>query len=139
MRLALVLALLLSSATSATAATLKVALDQSTRITFSRPARDVVVGNPLVADVSLLDAHNLVVLGKGYGSTSLLVVDAAGRTIADHQIIVSSPDTGAVSLFRGAELQTFSCAARCERSASKAVEAGNSSGGAGAATGGIGK
>jgi Flp pilus assembly secretin CpaC len=114
MRLATALALFLALSGAADAATLKVALDRSTRISLARPARDIVVTNPKVADVTLIDARNIVVLGKGYGTTSLLVVDAAGRTIADHQIVVSSPDTGAVSFYRGSKVQSFACEARCE-------------------------
>jgi Flp pilus assembly secretin CpaC len=121
MRLAVLAAIVLTSATPAAATTVRVALDQSTRIILNRPARDVVVGNPAVADVNLLDSRNIVILGKGYGTTSILVVDKEGRTIADHQIVVSSPDAGAVSMFRGALMQTYTCDSRCEQSASKAV------------------
>jgi Flp pilus assembly secretin CpaC len=114
MRLATALAFFLALSSAADAATLKVALDKSARISLARPARDIVVANPKVADVTLIDARNIVVLGKGYGTTSLLVVDAAGRTIADHEIVVSSPDTGAVSFYRGSKVQSFACEARCE-------------------------
>lgn len=124
MRLALLFTLAFALATPASAATVKVAIDQSTRITLSRPARDVVVGNPAVADVNLADSRNIVVLGKGFGATSLLVMDKDGRTIVDYEVVVSSPDAGAVSLFRGSTQQTFSCATRCEQSASKAFAVG---------------
>lgn len=119
MRLALLLSAALFTAFPAAAETLTVHRDQSARIMLSRPARDVVVGNPQVADVTMLDARNIVVLGKGYGTTSLLAVDHAGRTIVDHQIMVGSPDVGAVSLLRGAEIQTYACAPLCERTAGK--------------------
>ena len=79
------LAFLTFAATLATqpaaAEILTVRLDQSARVRLSAPARDVVVGNPGVADVSMLDSRNIVVLGKSYGVTNLLVVDRAGRTI----------------------------------------------------------
>jgi Flp pilus assembly secretin CpaC len=123
MRLALLLTAALLAAFPASAETLTVNKDQSTRIMLSRPARDVVVGNPQVADVTLLDARNIVVLGKGYGLTSVLAVDHAGRTIVDHQIMVGAPDVGAVSLLRGAEVQTYACAPLCERTAGKDVAA----------------
>lgn len=97
------------------AETLNVKLDQSARITLRQPIRDVVVGNPAVADVSMLDGNSLVVVGKTYGVTNLLIVDRAGRTIMDRDIVVTAPDSGAVSLFRGAEQRTYSCAPRCER------------------------
>ena len=90
---------------------------------LSRPARDVVVGNPQVADVTLLDSRNLVVLGKGYGTTNVLVVDRAGRTIVDHRVIVAASDLGAVSLLRGAEVRTYACAPICEQTGGKEATA----------------
>lgn len=95
--------------------TLTVRLDQSARITLRQPVRDVIVGNPAVADVSMLDGNSLVVVGKTYGVTNLLIVDRSGRTVMDRDIVVTAPDSGAVSLFRGAEQRTYSCAPRCER------------------------
>lgn len=116
MRLFVVSLAVAAFAGSAMAAeTLTVRLDQSARITLRQPIRDVVVGNPAVADVSMLDGNSLVVVGKTYGVTNLLIVDRAGRTIMDRDIVVTAPDSGAVSLFRGAEQRSYSCAPRCER------------------------
>jgi Flp pilus assembly secretin CpaC len=114
MHLAVLASLIVAAATPCLAATIEIPLDRTARISLGGPARDVVVGNPKVADVSLLDARNLVVLGKGYGATSLLVVDRNGRTIADHQIVVTSPDVGAMSFIRGGKVQSYACSARCE-------------------------
>lgn len=118
MRLVLISLAALALAGSAAAETLAVKLDQSTRITLRQPIRDVVVGNPAVADVSLLDANSLVVVGKSYGVTNLLIVDRSGRTVMNRDIVVSAPDGGAMSLFRGPEQRSFSCSPRCERMAS---------------------
>lgn len=109
------LAALAVAGSAAAAEAFTVRLDHSARITLSRPARDVVVGNPAVADVNMLDARNLVISGKGYGVTNLLVVDLAGKTILDRDVVVVAGETGAVSFFRGGEVRTFACAARCER------------------------
>jgi Flp pilus assembly secretin CpaC len=118
MRLVLISLAALALAGSAAAETLAVKLDQSTRITVRQPIRDVVVGNPTVADVSLLDPNSLIVVGKSYGVTNLLIVDRSGRTVLDRDIVVSAPDGGAMSLFRGPEQRSFSCSPRCERMAS---------------------
>jgi Flp pilus assembly secretin CpaC len=105
---------LLLAATSASAESLTVRLDQNTRIRLSAPARDVVVGNPAIADVSVLGPRDLVVLGKTYGVTNLLVVDARGRTIFEREIVVASPEAS-VSVFRGAQMRSYACGARCEQ------------------------
>ncbi len=104
-------------ASAALADPLAVQIDQSTRITLPSTARDVIVGNPSIADVSVLDARNILVLGRSYGITSLMVTDQRGRTILNTQVVVSANDVGRVSLFRGPEMQTYACAPRCERTA----------------------
>lgn len=109
------------------AAALSVNVDQGTRVSLSRPARDIVVANPGVADVTLLDAHNIVVLGKSVGSTSLLVVDATGRTIFDRQVIVSRPDDGRMSFYRGSQVQLdYACAPSCALVAGERPSGGGS-------------
>ena len=99
----------------ALAGSMTVNLDQSVRLNLAAPARDVVVSNPAVADVSMLTPTSLVVLGRGYGVTNLMVVDAAGRTVLDRDIVVSSADTNWVSVYRGPSLNNYACAGRCER------------------------
>ena len=93
---------------------LQVTKDQSTRLRLAGPARDVVVANPAVADVTVLDPRSLVVLGKAYGSTHLLVIDALGRTLVDREVVVSAPAQGQVGLVRGREVRSYACAATCE-------------------------
>lgn len=108
------LAFAVPAAALSAAAVLSVNVDEGTRVMLSRPARDIVVANPGIADVTLLDARNVVVLGKAVGSTSLLIIDATGRTIMDRQVIVSTPDEGRMSFYRGARgLQDFACSPRC--------------------------
>jgi hypothetical protein len=100
---------------SAMAQGLPVRIDQATRVTLSAPARDVVIGNPSVADVTIIDGRNLLVMGKAYGVTNLVVLDARGRTILDRQIIVSASDDGRVSFYRGPDVYNYACSPRCER------------------------
>lgn len=116
-------AALLTFATTAIARPLEVSIDQSTRISLPTAARDVVIGNPAIADVSVLDGRTIMVLGRSFGMTSLLVTDTAGRTILNTQILVANNDNGTVSVFRGAQVQTFACASRCERAMPSAAPA----------------
>jgi len=101
---------------AAQAQSLTVRLDQATRVALSGTARDVVIGNPQVADVSVLDGRNLVLTGKSAGVTSLLVVDGLGRTLLDRRVVVTAADDGQVSFYRGRQLQGYACTPRCEPS-----------------------
>lgn len=114
MRLVLAaMAAILLATPAAAAEPLRVGIDQSTRVQLSGTARDVVVANPAVADVTMLGGRNLVVLGKRFGVTSVLVVDALGRTIMDRTIVVAAPE-GSVSVYRGALGSAYACSPTCE-------------------------
>ena len=97
------------------AESLAVPIDQSTVITLPAAARDVVIGNPLVIDVNLLNARNAVVLGKAYGVTSLQVFDDQGRSIYARQVVVSVSDDNRISFYRGPDVTNYACSPRCER------------------------
>jgi hypothetical protein len=97
--LALCAGLSLSAATVAVAdspdAPLSVSAGAAARIVLSAPVRDIVVGDPTVADVSLVNERTLVVLGKKAGATTVLAFDARGRALADRDVVVSDvPDPG---------------------------------------------
>jgi hypothetical protein len=99
----------------AVAQSLSVNIDQATRITLSRPAHDVIMGNPMTADVTILDSRHIVLTGKSYGVTNLLINDDAGRPIMNRQVVVSAPDVNRISLYRGPDVYNFACSPRCER------------------------
>lgn len=105
----------LATGGSALAQGLPVRIDQATRVALSAPARDVVIGNPSVADVTIIDGRNLLVMGKAYGVTNIVVLDARGRTILDRQIVVSASDEGRISFYRGPDVYNYACSPRCER------------------------
>ncbi|MDP3175277.1 MAG: pilus assembly protein N-terminal domain-containing protein [Phenylobacterium sp.] len=113
-RLALLAVAATLAAQPAFAETFAVRLDQSARIRLSAPARDVIVGNPGIADVSMIDSRNVVVLGKAYGMTNLIVVDRAGRTILERDLVVTAPEAS-VSIFRGPQMVSYACSSLCER------------------------
>lgn len=107
--------LALVAAGAAHAQSLPVRIDEAARVALPAPARDVVIGNPAVADVTIIDGRNLLIMGRGYGVTNLVVLDAGGRTILDRQIVVSASDAGRVSFYRGPDVYNYACAPRCER------------------------
>ena len=112
----LALAASMLSPLSAQAQSLSIKIDQAARITLPREAHDVIVGNPMIADVTMLDSRHLAVMGKSFGVTNILVSDADGRVIYNRQLLISSADTGHVQVYRAADLYNYACAPRCERS-----------------------
>jgi len=91
---ALVSGLGLSSAAAAGAAApsdvLKVTLDQAKIAKVPTGTTTLVVGNPSIADVTMLKGGvGMVVTGKGYGETNLVAIDAQGNILDEKQIEVT--------------------------------------------------
>lgn len=108
-------ALTLTFAGQAVAApALVVPIDQSRTLPLPRGTRDVLIGNPAIADVNVLDAGKAVVVGRGYGTTNLIIIDQLGRTVMDRQIVVAAP-ADQVSVIRGGKLENYACAGGCAR------------------------
>jgi Flp pilus assembly secretin CpaC len=94
-----------------------VAIDHTTRINLRSPAASVIVGNPAVADVTVVDERTLFLQGKGYGVTEVVVLDPLGRTIWQGDVVVTEPTQGAVTIYRGNQPTEMACAAACTTSA----------------------
>src|SRR5215510_8490653 len=100
---------------SAHAADVTVLLDQAKLIKLPEKVATVVVGNPLIADASLQPGSLMVVTGKGYGSTNMIVLDRSGSVLTEKTIEVQGPREHVVTLHRGIERETYSCAPYCQR------------------------
>ena len=94
---------------------LNVVLDQATLMKLPEKVSTIVVGNPLVADVAVQSGGLVVVTGKGYGSTNLIVLDRSGAVLMERSIVVRGPREGTVAVYRGVERETYSCTPDCER------------------------
>jgi len=99
----------------ALAETLSVGVDEAKLQRLERDAATVIVGNPLIADVAVHDTSFLVVTGKTYGTTNMIVLDASGKEIASYDVNVTTSGSHAVTLHRGAARVSYTCAPRCER------------------------
>lgn len=93
---------------------IEVLMNQAKILKLSRPADTIVVGNPSIADASVQDSSTIVLTGKGFGVTNLVVLDKDGSPIVDSEITVSRHDANSVRIYRRAEVQTLSCTPFCE-------------------------
>jgi Flp pilus assembly secretin CpaC len=97
----------------AQADTIAVSVDRAKVMRISRPADVVIVGNPAIADATVQDNQTLIITGKSFGTTNLIVLDAMGQSIADSIVTVTQPDDGLVTVYRRASRQTLSCTPDC--------------------------
>ena len=81
------------------------------------PARvaTIVVGNPLIADVTLQTGGIVVVTGKGYGATNFIAMDRTGEVLVDRVIQVEGPTDQLVTVYRGVDRESYSCMPICQR------------------------
>jgi hypothetical protein len=94
--------------------TLTVAVDQATITKMPDNVTTLVIGNPLIADVTVQPGGLLVVTGKGYGTTNLIALDRSGAVLTERNIQVLGPRDQIVYVYRGANRESFSCTPDCE-------------------------
>jgi Flp pilus assembly secretin CpaC len=109
------LAATVAAAPACAAEAITVALDQATITKLPERVSTIVIGNPLIADVSVQPGGLLVVTGKGYGATNLIALDRAGAVLTERSIQVVGAHDPIVVVYRGINRESYSCAPDCER------------------------
>jgi Flp pilus assembly secretin CpaC len=111
------LLLLAASVLSASAGSepIVVFLDQARVMKLPDRAATVVVGNPLIADISIEPGGIGVITGKGFGATNFIVMDKGGTVLMEKAVEVTTPVDKTVVVYRGVNQETYSCTPICER------------------------
>ena len=90
-------------------------VDQAKLVKLPPRVSTIVVGNPLIADVTLQPGGLIVVTGKGYGATNFIAMDRAGEVLVDRIIQVEGPTDQLVTVYRGVERESYTCMPICQR------------------------
>jgi len=90
-------------------------VDEAKLVKLPTSVATIVVGNPLIADVTLQNGGIVVVTGKGYGATNFLALDRTGEVLVDRQIQVEGPSEELVTVYRGVDRESYSCTPTCQR------------------------
>lgn len=94
---------------------LKVYMNQARVLKLDRPVAKVIIGNAEVADATVADPRTIVLTGRAYGTTNLVLLDTDGNAIADERVIVSIDEGNSVRVFRQTERTVLSCSPICEQ------------------------
>ena len=95
---------------------MRIDFDQTSVVRLDRAVKTVLVGNPAIADAQLVDPKTVYVLGRMFGQTNIVALDAAGAEVLNTRITVGVSNNQVVTLYRGAQGQrTLACSPRCER------------------------
>ena len=90
-------------------------LNHAKVLKLSRAASTIIVGNPAIADATVQDANTIVLTGRDFGQTNLVVLDDAGIPIFDERVAVTREQFTTVRIYRRANIETLSCEPYCER------------------------
>jgi len=101
----------LAVTTAAAHAEIQVPLDQVRTLIFEQPVKTVSIGNPTIADVTIVDNTHVFILGKTYGATNIVGLDARGRETVNEQIIVTERPGTEIIVQRGIARTTLMCTA----------------------------
>jgi hypothetical protein len=104
---------------------LSVPLDHSVKFNLPPGTKRVMVGAAGIVDITVLDMNNAVLLGRTFGTTNILVLDGAGRTLINQEVAVVESGNGRVTLVTGPAgggegavaviVQNYACSPRCIR------------------------
>ncbi|MBC7281736.1 MAG: pilus assembly protein N-terminal domain-containing protein [Hoeflea sp.] len=110
----LALAALSSTQVQATEDVIRVFMDHARILKLDRMVSKVIIGNSDVADVTVSDPQTIVLTGKSYGTTNLVILDQAGDAIVDERILVSVDEANTLRVFKQTSRSVYSCSPSCE-------------------------
>lgn len=84
------------------------------RVALPTSASSVIVANPEIADVNVVDSHTVYVIGRGYGSSAVTVLDRGGRPIFEGQVMVTAGQHDAVTMYKGSHPTVMVCSNVCQ-------------------------
>jgi Flp pilus assembly secretin CpaC len=93
-----------------------VMIDHAKVMRLPERAQTVIVGNPMIADLSVQKNGIVVVTGKSYGITNVIALDNAGSLLAESLISVQGATDSVVVVQRGLDRESYSCTPNCQPS-----------------------
>ncbi|MBB4952883.1 Flp pilus assembly secretin CpaC [Agrobacterium vitis] len=103
---------------------LRVFMNQARILKLDRPISKVIIGNDKVADATVADAKTIVLTGRSFGTTNIVLLDRDGNAVLDRRILVSIDEGNTVRVFKQTERTVLSCDPNCEEH-SKLVNTAN--------------
>jgi Flp pilus assembly secretin CpaC len=101
---------------------IQVIMNQAKIVKLTKDASTIVIGNPEIVDATVQDPRTVVLTGKGFGVTNLVILDEAGAPVVDDFIYVSRSDERSLRVFRRSKVSTLSCTPFCEGAYKSAAE-----------------
>ena len=91
-------------------------IDHARVLRLPDQTQTVIVGNPIIADISAQRNGIVVLTGKSYGRTNLIALDPLGSILTETAITVQAPSESMVTVQRGFDRESYSCTPDCQPS-----------------------
>jgi Flp pilus assembly secretin CpaC len=114
---ALLAVMVVSTPAAAADDVLRVYMNSARILKLDRPVSKVIIGNSEVADATVADSKTIVLTGRAYGTTNLVLLDADGNAIVDERILVSIDESNTVRVYKATDRTVLSCTPNCEEHA----------------------
>ena|SRR5262245_25552083 len=105
--------MLLSTGPLLAGPSITVGADHARTVSVAGTPSAVVVGNPMFADVSVQQGV-IIVHGRNFGSTNVIVLDVDGNQLASFDVNVTSVGERNISVFKAGHVFSSVCAPLCE-------------------------
>ncbi len=102
------------AAPAAQAMQLRLEPDATKLVALAGQPATVIVGNPVYADVTVLD-KKILVQGRSPGKTSIIVMNSQGEQIAKLAVIVANTSPDRLTVYKNGERYSYLCLPDCER------------------------
>ncbi len=106
---------------------ISVIVDEAKLLRLDDSASQIIIGNPGIADITVQSTKLLVLTGKSYGLTNIIILNKHGETILNTRISVDDDHTRSVSLHKGSKRASFHCTGDsvCNASANMGDDSGH--------------
>ncbi|MFT6071512.1 MAG: Flp pilus assembly secretin CpaC [Alphaproteobacteria bacterium] len=110
----LVISIILTSQSSL-AKSIVVDIDFMRGLEFEKPAGQIILGNPIIADITVRDDKFIFISGKSPGRTNMLVYGRDGQLAEQYILVVRDPNTY-LTVYQGSGNKShFDCEPLCQR------------------------
>lgn len=106
---------------------IRVFMNHARVLKLDRAVAKVIIGNSDVADATVADSKTIVLTGRSFGTTNLVLLDTVGNAILDERVLVSIDEGNTVRVFRQTERSVYSCTPNCEKNSSPTGNAAGAS------------
>ena len=90
-------------------------VDRAQLMRIDVPVDTIIIGNPSIADAVVYDQTTLILTGKTFGETNMIILDSLGKVVREVDLTVSTP-SDTVTVHKAGNRLSYTCAPVCERS-----------------------